>query len=127
MKHYQLFVVLCLACFLAMACSEKQPITTGQAEKSGAPQQSASVSSAEENDSKATPQVASSTGGDPVEIGGMLMQTDKGLAIVTDTQAYVVSGMDLSGMQGKTVTVTGALSEVDGGQVIQVLTVKPME
>ena len=124
MKRYALFAVLCLACFLATACSEKQPTTIGQAETDKAPQQSASAMPAEESQSQAAPQaMASSAGGEAVKIDGTLMQTENGLAIVTDTQAYVVSGKDLSDMLGKTVTVTGALAEVDGGQVIEVMTV----
>lgn len=127
MKRFQLFMVLCLTCFLATACSEKQSITTGQAEPTKAPQQSASAVPAEETETQAMTPVASSAEREPVEIGGTLMQTEKGLAIVTDTQAYVVVGKDLSDMLGKTVTVTGALAEVDGGQVIEVMTVTPME
>ena len=128
MQRYQLCMVLFLACFLATACSENQPITTGQAETGKIPQQSASASPVEEGPTQTAPQVtASSAGGEAVKIDGTLMQTDKGLAIVTDTQAYVVSGRDMSAMLGKTVTVTGALAEVDGDQVIEVMTVTLVE
>ena len=128
MKHYPLFTVLCLACFLVTACSEKQPITIGEAETGKASQQSTSAPSAEESQAQAAPQVtASSATGEAVKIDGTLMQTENGLALVTDTQAYVVSGRDLSDMLGKTVTVTGALAEVDGGQVIEVMTVALVE
>lgn len=127
MKRFNLFTVLCLTCILAAACSEQQPATTGQAETTKAPQQSASAVPSDETEAQTTPQVASSAVGEPVEIGGTLMQTEKGLAIVTDTQAYLISGRDLSDMLGKTVTITGAISEGDGGQVIEVMTVTPME
>ena len=55
------------------------------------------------------------------------MQTEKGLAIITGTDTYVVSGKDLSDMIGQTVKVTGTVAEVDGGQVIEVMTVTPLE
>jgi hypothetical protein len=61
------------------------------------------------------------------EIDGRLIQTEKGMAVVTGTDAYVVAGRDLSDMLGKMVKVTGTIAEVDGGQVIDVMTVIPME
>jgi hypothetical protein len=96
--------------FLIIACSEKQPATMGQAEQT---------------ETKASPQGAASDA--VTEIDGRLVQTEKGLAVVTGTDAYVVAGKDLSDMIGKLVKVTGAIAEVDGGQVIEVMTVTPVE
>ena len=39
----------------------------------------------------------------------------------------MVTGQDLSDMIGQTVKVTGAVAEIDGGQVIEVMTVMPVE
>jgi hypothetical protein len=61
------------------------------------------------------------------EIDGRLVQTEKGLAVATGTDAYVVTGKDLSEMIGKLVKVTGTIAEVEGGQVIDVMTVTPVE
>ncbi len=80
---------------------------------------------AEQTETKASPQGAASDA--VTEIDGRLVQTEKGLAVVTGTDAYVVAGKDLSDMIGKLVKVTGAIAEVDGGQVIEVMTVTPVE
>ena len=106
MKTFMILAALGFACFLILACSEKPPATMGQSEQ---------------NETKASPAA------EVAEIDGRLVQTEKGLAVVTGTNAYVVAGEDLSDMIGKLVKVTGAIAEVDGGQVIEVMTVTPME
>lgn len=110
MKAFLIFTALGFACFLIIACSEKQPATIGQGEQS---------------ETKAPHQVAASDA--VAEIDGRLVQTEKGLAVATGTDAYVVAGADLSDMIGKLVKVTGVIAEVDGGQVIEVMTVTPMD
>ncbi len=108
MKAFLIFAALGFACFLIIACSEKQPATMGQGEQT---------------ETKAPPRVAAAV----AEIDGRLVQTEKGLAVATGTDAYVVAGADLSDMIGKLVKVTGVIAEVDGGQVIEVMTVTPMD
>ena len=112
MKAFFIFTALGFACFLIIACSEKQPATIGQGEQS---------------ETKAPHQVAASDAAAVAEIDGRLVQTEKGLAVATGTDAYVVAGADLSDMIGKLVKVTGVIAEVDGGQVIEVMTVTPMD
>ncbi|MBR9985813.1 MAG: hypothetical protein KFF68_07880 [Desulfosarcina sp.] len=110
MKTFMIVVALGLACFLIVACSEKPPATMGQAEKSG---------------TEASSQEAASAAAEVAEIDGRLVQTEKGLALATGTDAYVVAGKDLSDMRGKLVKITVTIAEVDGGQVIEVMTVAP--
>jgi hypothetical protein len=112
MKPFKIFAIIGIVCFFLVACSEKSPVTTGEVEQSG---------------SKAPAQVATSAPEGPTEIDGTLTQTEKGLALVTDTNIYIVAGQDLSDMLGKKVKVTGAIAEVDETQVIQVMSVIPME
>ena len=112
MKIFMILAALGFACFLTIACSEKQPATIGQADQA---------------ETKAASHVAASAPTEVTEIDGRLVQTEKGLAIVTGTDAYVVGGRDLSDMIGKMVKVTGAVAEVDGGQVIEVMTVMPAD
>ena len=110
MKRINLLVIAGMACLLLIACTEKSPTTTGQVQPS---------------ESQAAPKMAVTT--DPQEVDGTLTQTGKGLALVTDTDVYLVTGEDLSDLLGKKVKVTGAIAEVDGGQVIQVMSVIPLE
>jgi len=112
MKTFMIFAALGFACYLIIACSEKQPATMGQVEQS---------------ETKASPQLAASDAAEVAEIDGRLVQTEKGLTLATGTDAYVVAGKDLSEMIGKLVKVTGTIAEVDGGQVIEVMTVTPTE
>lgn len=112
MKLLRILAVVCLAGLLAVACTEQSPVTTGQVEQT---------------DEKAPSQVAQSMTAEPTELDGTLTQTEKGLAIVTDTDTYVVSGEDLSHMVGQKVKVTGTLAEAEEGQVFQVMSVAPME
>ncbi len=112
MKTYMILAVLGVACFLVVACSEKQPASMGQADQT---------------QTEASPQVAASAAAEVAEIDGRVVQTEKGLAVATGTDAYVVAGKDLSEMIGKLVKVTGTIAEVDGGQVIDVMTFTPIE
>lgn len=112
MKTFIIIAALGFACFLIIACSEKPPATVGQAEQT---------------ETEAAPRVAASDAAEVAEIDGRLVQTEKGLAVVTGTDSYVVAGKDLSDMIGQLVKVTGAIAEVDGGQVIEVMTVTPMD
>ena len=112
MKTFVILAALGFACFLIIACSEKQPATMGQVEQT---------------ETEASTQVAASGAAVVAEIDGRLVQTEKGLAVATGTDAYVVAGKDLSEMIGKLVKVTGTIAEVDGGQVIEVMTVTPIE
>jgi hypothetical protein len=112
MKLVKIFVIVGVACLFLVACSEKNPVTTGQVQQS---------------ESQAPAQVATSAPETPTEVDGTLTQTEKGLALVTDTDIYVVAGQDLSDMLGKKVKVTGAIAEVDNTQVIKVMSVIPME
>ena len=112
MKLLKILTIACLAGLLAVACSEKSPTTTGQVEQTEEQQPS---------------QMAETAPAEPTELDGMLTQTEKGLAIVTDTDTYIVTGEDLSHMVGQKVKVTGTLAESEEGQVFQVMSVSPME
>ncbi len=111
MKLFKTLTIIGFACLFAIACSDS-PTTTGQVKKT---------------ETQASSQVASSAPAGSAEIAGMLMQTEKGLAIVTGTDTYVLAGKDLSDRIGQTVKVTGTLAEIDGDQVIDVMSVTPME
>lgn len=112
MKTFMIFAALGFACFLIIACSEKPPTPVGQVEQT---------------ETKASAQVAVPSTAEVAEIDGRLVQTEKGLALATGTDAYVVAGKDLSDMLGKLVKVTGTIAEAEGGQVIDVMTVTPIE
>ena len=112
MKTFFILAALGFACFLVIACSEKPPATMGQVEQS---------------ETKASPQVATSAAAEVAEIDGRLVHTEKGLAVATGTDAYLVAGKDLSDMIGQLVKVTGTITEAQGGQVIDVMTVTPVE
>jgi hypothetical protein len=139
MKFFQFLNVLGLACLLVMACSEKQPATIGQTDSgekpapvaqvqpSGSENQPAPTAQVEQTGNQAPAQSVAATATEPTEIFGYLMQTEKGLAITAGTDTYVVLGKDLSDRIGETVKVTGTVAEFDGGQVINVMTVTPME
>jgi hypothetical protein len=142
MKLIKKLTVLGFACLLVMACTEKQPATIGQTDQtdlekkpapmaqvgqSDAENQPASMEKVEQTETQALSQTVASAPTESAEIAGALMQTEKGLAIVTGTDTYIVAGQDLSDMIGKTIKVTGTVAEVDGGQVIEVITVTPIE
>ena len=127
MKMFMILAALGVACFLVIACSDKPPSTIGEAGKTDSEIKPAPVAQVEQSEAQALAQEATSAPSEVTEIDGRLIQTEKGLAIATGTDAYVVAGRDLSDMLGKMVKVTGAIAEVDGGQVIEVMTVTPME
>lgn len=106
MKLFRILTVLGVVCLLAIACTEKSPTTVGQTEQTETQEQAQA---------------------EPAELDGMLTQTENGLALVTDTDTYIVAGQDLTGMVGQKVKVTGAIAEGDGGQVIEVMSVEPIE
>ncbi len=126
MKTFMILAALGFACFLVIACTDKPPTTVGQAEQGDSAKEPGAVATTEQSEAQLQAQPTS----DPTEmaeIDGRLIQTDKGLAVDTGTDAYVVAGRDLSDMLGKMVKVTGTVAEVDGGQVIDVMTVTPVE
>ena len=127
MKLLRMLTVLGFALVLMTACTENPPATVGQTEQGGAEKKAIPVAQVEEAETRALSQVTGPGTTEPAEIDGMLMQTEKGLAVVTGTRSYVVAGKDLTDMAGKMVKVTGTVAEVDGGQVIEVMTVSPME
>lgn len=112
MKLLKFLAIIGGACLFFIACSEQSPVTTGQIEKSETP---------------APAQVATTAPEEPAEIDGILTQTQQGLALVSDTDIYIVTGQDLSDMLGKKVKITGAIADVEETQVIQVMSVIPME
>lgn len=113
MKLFRILIVLGLVFLLAIACTEKSPTTVGQTDQT---------------ESQAAPaDQSASAQAEPTEINGMLTQTENGLAIVTDTETFIVAGQDLSSMVGQKVKVTGAIAEGDAGQVIEVMTVEPIQ
>lgn len=127
MKMFRIVMVLSVACLFVFACSEKPASTIGQTDQTDSEKTATPTAQVEQTETHASPQASSSVPIDSVEVDGMLMQTDKGLAIVTGTNSYVVAGKDLSDMIGKIVKVTGTIAEVNGGQVIEVMQVTPME
>ena len=127
MKLLRILMVLGLACLLVSACSEKPPTTVGQSEQGSTENKPIPIAQVEESETRALSQGTAPGATEPAEIDGMLMQTEKGLAVVTGARSYVVAGKDLSDMAGKMVKVTGTVAEVDGGQVIEVMTVSPIE
>ncbi|BBO81711.1 hypothetical protein DSCO28_22770 [Desulfosarcina ovata subsp. sediminis] len=157
MKLSKPLIVVGLAAMLAVACSEKSPTTTGQADQPQAASP-AQVASQEETIPEATPDVAQQTGGEtvqataeaiqetassvaetaketlasataePTEIDGTLMQTEKGVAIVSDQFAYLLSNdNDLADLVGQKVKITGTIAETEVGEVLQVMSVTPVD
>jgi PBP1b-binding outer membrane lipoprotein LpoB len=118
MKLIKILTIIGLASMVVFACSDKSQ-TTGQTEQS-TEQQAAEVAQ------QATPE-AQPAPTETAEIDGMVTQTEKGLALVSDAGTYIISGEDLSDMIGKKVKVTGAIAETDGTQIIRVTSVSPME
>ena len=56
-------------------------------------------------------------------ITGVVEQYDSNIYITTDNGRYLVTGYDLSGMVGQTVTATGTVTE-SGGKTIEVTSVE---
>jgi hypothetical protein len=113
MKVLKIFSILFFTILLATGCSE-QNRTVGQVDQSQQPEQ-------------AITQAVEETQQGPAEIAGVVMETEKGVSIVTDTETYLLSGQDLSGMMGKRIKVTGTITEVEDTQVLEVMTVLPLE
>ena len=126
MKMFRIVMVLGAACLFVFACSETPSTTIGQADQTDSEKKTSPTAQVEQTETHMSSQAAA-VPSDSVEVDGMLMQTDKGLAVVTGTNSYVVAGKDLSDMIGKLVKVTGTIAEVNGGQVIEVMQVTPME
>jgi cytoskeletal protein RodZ len=72
-------------------------------------------------------QAAAGTDGKPTEMIGTLMNTEDGLALVTEAGAYPLAGSDLTDLAGQRVKITGTLAEADAGTVLQVLSVLPAD
>lgn len=66
-------------------------------------------------------------GADKITLKGTVEQSDNGLIINAEDGKYMLSGEDLSDMVGKTVEVTGTVSESDAGKTINVMSVKEVE
>jgi hypothetical protein len=126
MSFFKFLAILGFACLFVLACSEKNPTTTGQTDQPASTNSSTMTGQVDQQKADAPSQPAEANSTEPTEIGGKVAQTEAGLAIITDSATYRVSGKDLSDMVGKTVRVTGVIAEGDGGHVIQVMSVKPM-
>ncbi|GAB6907340.1 exported hypothetical protein [Desulfosarcina cetonica] len=149
MKVFKIAFMIGLAALVTVACSEKSPSTTGQAEpaKTDVPAQVASQAAppapaqetvsqaaeeaapqtAQQTTTEAVSEMADSVASAPSEIDGTLMQTEKGVAIVTADNAYLLSDKALSSMVGKRVKITGTLADTEAGKVLQVMSVTPVE
>ena len=66
-------------------------------------------------------------GAEKITLKGTVEQSDNGLIIKSEDGKYMLSGEDLSNMVGKTVEVTGTVSESDAGKTINVMSVKEVE
>ena len=93
MKTFVICAALGLVCFLVIACSDKPPSTVGQAGQTDSEKEQASVATVEQSEGQTQAQEATSAQTEIAEIDGQLIQTEKGLAIATGTDAYVVAGM----------------------------------
>jgi hypothetical protein len=113
MSVSRIISILLFTVLVATGCSE-QNRTVGEVDQSKEPEQ-------------AITQAVEETQQGPTEIAGVVMETEKGVSIVTDTDTYLVSGQDLSGMMGKRIKVTGTITEVEDTQVLEVMTVLPLE
>jgi hypothetical protein len=60
-------------------------------------------------------------------ISGRVVKSDGGIIIEADDGDYLTRGMDLSGMLGKVVEVTGIVIETDRGYLIDVKTAEELE
>ncbi|MEJ2641405.1 MAG: hypothetical protein P8010_17700 [Desulfosarcinaceae bacterium] len=117
MKVVQTLVTILFIGMIATACSD-QNRTVGEVDQSQ--QQS-------EAQKQPIEQAVTETQQEPTEFSGMVMETEKGIALVTDSDTYLVTGQDLSPMMGKRIKVTGTLTTSEDAQVLDVLTVIPLE
>ncbi len=60
------------------------------------------------------------------ELVGAVVKTDQGCALSTDSGEYLILGKDLTGVEGKTVTVTGNVEDGVKSKTIRVNSVKVM-
>jgi uncharacterized protein (DUF2345 family) len=111
-----LFVGLFIG-MIATACSE-QNRTVGEVDQ---------TQQQPEAQEQPTEQAVTESQEGPTEFSGMVMETEKGIALVTDSDTYLVAGQDLSSMMGKRIKVTGTLTTSEDTQVLEVLTVLPLE
>jgi hypothetical protein len=58
------------------------------------------------------------------ELVGALVKTDQGCALSTDSGEYLILGKDLTGLEGKTVAVTGNVEDGVKSKTIRVNSVK---
>jgi hypothetical protein len=112
LKFFRIASIMGAACIFIVGCSEQKAVNTSQLEKN---KKQAAVAEAKKAPEK------------PKEVDGILTYTENGLAIVTESDLYLVMGQDLSGLVGKKVKITGAIAEVEENQVIQVMSVMPIE
>lgn len=115
MKVAKFFFILVVTAIVAAGCSE-QGLTVGEVDESK-----------QETQQQPITQAAEETQQGNIELAGVVMETEKGVSLVTDTETYLISGQDLSGMVGKRIKVTGTISEVEEAQVLEVMTVLPLE
>lgn len=112
MKFFRIASIMGAACILIIGCSEQKAVDTSQIEK---------------NKKQAAVEEAKKASEKPKEVDGILTYTEKGLAIVTESDLYLVMGQDLSGMVGQKVKITGTIAKVEESQVIQVMSVMPIK
>jgi hypothetical protein len=117
MKFWKALAVLLLVGMVAVACSE-QNRTVGEVDQPQQPGQT---------EQQPITQAVEETQQGPAELAGIVMETEKGVTLVTDTDTYLVAGQDLSGMVGKRIKVTGTITTAEESQILEVLTVIPLE
>jgi hypothetical protein len=117
MKVWKTLAVLLLVGMMAMACSE-QNRTVGEVDQPQQPGQA---------EQQPITQAVEETQRGPTELAGIVMETEKGVSLVTDTDTFLVAGQDLSGMIGKRIKVTGTITTAEESQILEVLTVIPLE
>ena len=112
LKLFSIISIVGAACIVFLACSENQSMDKGQLEK---------------KEKQAVAEAATKAPEKPSEVDGIITYTEKGLAVVTESDLFLVMGQDLAEMVGKKVKITGAIAEVDENQVIQVMSVMPIK
>jgi hypothetical protein len=66
-------------------------------------------------------------GADKITVKGTIEQTDTGLFLVAEDDRYAVAGENLLPMVGKTVQVTGTVSEGEAIKLIHLMSVKEVK
>jgi hypothetical protein len=118
MEFWKALAVTLLVGMAALACSE-QSRTVGEVDQTGQPAQAPQQQPIE--------QAVEETQKGPTELAGIVMETEKGVSLVTDTDTFLVAGQDLSGMIGKRIKVTGTITTAEEARILEVLTVIPLE